>query len=196
MPRSNARVRGPFLVSTVNWPYIPPRRRSLTSARRSRRSARRAVALGGPALPGAADEANDASESAPFSTAAGAPDPLNPAAGPGAVPVAAAGALGPGPDTASVTANAPPPATTAHVTITAAARRRGDPRRGRPGPVSTPPSAFVVVMMTSIGTAAGVLMCNGWVKPWNISKKPWNSPQDVCQPPGSIAHRPAGHRGA
>ncbi len=31
VPRSNASVRAPFLVSTVNWPYMPPRRRSRLS---------------------------------------------------------------------------------------------------------------------------------------------------------------------
>src|SRR6185437_1793008 len=152
VPRSNASVRGPFFVSKVYWPYIPPRRRSRTSARRSRRSATRSALLSGPEVPDATDEASDASASAPFSTAA---CPVAPAAGSGAVRTAAVAAGALGPEAASVTANAPP-ARTAHVTIRAAARLRGDQRRGRPGPGpgSTRSFEYMLVMLASIGLVA------------------------------------------
>ena len=115
VPRSNASVRAPFLVSKVNSPWIPPSSRSRTSARPSRCTA--AALVAGVLAVGVA------SASTPFSTAAWPVGPLDSA-------VDAAGVrFGLDPETASVTANAPP-ATTAQATMTAASRPRPRPPCG------------------------------------------------------------------
>ena len=182
VPRSNASVRAPFLVSKVNSPWIPPSSRSRTSARPSRRTA--AALVAGVLAVGVA------SASTPFSTAAWPVGPLDSA-------VDAAGVrFGLDPETASVTANAPP-ATTAQATMTAASRPRPRPPcggglgcrgcrpcGGRPpyggkfgcvacsGGVSpSPPFAYMFVTAMSIAIADKTRAGNRWENPRNFAQK-------------------------
>jgi hypothetical protein len=112
VPRSNASVRAPCLVSSVNWPYMPPSLRS-----RASRPWPPSTALSAAAWVDASWVADEADRE---------------------IGVAADVA---GEPVASATANAPPPAATAAISRPAVHRRRRPAPAGPPpvGPVPAGP---------------------------------------------------------